>query len=212
MIKEKDIERAISKFKVWDLERRWEKPEEVFINHLKEKADDCLDVAKALIELMKNGALVSRILGQERFNPTLWIINASYYHIFFNAELLLAFDGKKLPDDAEDTHKTVFLAVLYYFIIKGSGQEGKKNIKWEELKESRFSNALMLFAEAQEESEELFQLERAKSAVEDFNAELEKRRTFTYKMNIHAKEGIALTSYQRAVNFRTIITEYLATK
>lgn len=212
MIKEKDIERAVNLFKNWDLEGRWERPDEVFINHLKEKADDCLDVAKVLKELMKSRDLVRQFLGKETFNPTLWIINPSYYSIFFNAQLLLAYDGKKLPEDVEDTHKTVLLAVLYYFIIKGSNLEGKKKLRWEEFKESRLSKALAMFAEAQEESEELLQWQKAKGVVEDFGAELEKRRKFTYKMNFHAKESLALTSYQRAINFRTIITEYLAAR
>lgn len=212
MIKEKDIERAINLFKRWDLEHLWKKPDEVFIAHLKEKADDCLNVAKVLIELMKNKESVKNLLAEENFNPTLWIINPSYYSIFFNAQLLLAYDGKKLPEDAEDTHKTIFLAMLYYFIVKGTRLEGQKKISWEEIKESRLSKALAMFAEAQEESEELLQIKRAKETVENFGEELEKRRQFTYKMNFHAKESLALTSYQRAVNFRTIITEYLTAK
>ncbi len=210
MINDKDIERARVMFTKWDLEQRWKTPEDVFINHLTEKADDCLDVAKVLLDLMKEKELVIKLLHKSNFNPTLWILNPSYYSIFFNAQLLLAYDGKQLPDDTADTHKTVFLALLYYFIIKGSGLEGKKNLRWEDLKESRLSKALILFTEAQEETEELFQ--RAKSTVEDFSAELEKRRKFTYKMNVHAKESMALTSYHRAISFRTIITEYLVAK
>lgn len=209
MINDKDIERAITLFKRWDLERRWKEPESIFINHLQEKINDCLDVAKVLIELMKQKEILARLINKEQFNPTLWIINSSYYSIFFNAQLLLAYDGRKLPENTEDTHKTIFLALLYYFIIKGSGIEGKKTIKWEDLHSSRLSTALMMFQEAQEEAEEL--LQKAKSTVEDFNAELEKRRRFTYQMNVHAKESMALTSYNRAISFRTIITEYLTT-
>lgn len=212
MIKEKDIERAITLFKRWDLEQKWKTPELVFIKHLKEKTDDCLDVAKALIELMSDKQLLNKILQKEQFNPTLWIINSSYYSIFFNTQLLLAHEGKKLPDDAEDTHKTIFLAMLYYFLIKGSDMEGKKKLLWDDIKKSRLSNALIMFAEAQDESEELFQWQRAKTIVEDYSAELEKRGKFTYKMNFHAKENIALNSYKRAINFRTIITEYLTVK
>ena len=212
MIKEKDIERAIDKFKRWDLEKKWKQPDEVFINHLKEKVDDCLDVAKVLIELMKNQNFTNQIIDKEKFNPTLWIVNSSYYSIFFQAQLLLAQDGKKLPKNTQDTHKTTLLAMLFYFMIKNSGLEGKKNLKWENIEENRLSNALIIFAEAQEETDELLQWQRSKAAVEDFNAELEKRNKFTYQMNFHAKESLALTSYHRAVNFRTIITEYLLTK
>lgn len=211
MINDKDIERAVTMFTRWDLERKWKKPEDIFLNHLREKVNDCLDTAKLLLELMNQKDIVVKILGKDQFNSTLWIINSSYYSIFFNAQLLLAHDNKKLPENTEDTHKTVLLALLYYFIIKGSGLEGKKNLKWEELQTSRLSSALKMFREAQDETEELFQ--KAKSVVGDFSAELEKRRKFTYQMTIPAKENMALTSYQRAVSFRTIITEYLtATK
>ena len=209
MISDKDIERAVTMFTKWDLEHRWKKPEDIFINHLQEKVNDCLDTAKLLIELRNQKDILAKLLGKEQFNPTLWIINPSYYSIFFNAQLLLAYDDRKLPDNTENTHKTVFLALLYYFVIKGSGLEGKKNIKWVEIQTSRLSTALMMFQEAQKEAEEL--LQRAKNTVEDFSAELEKRRTFTYQMNIHAKESIALTSYQRAISFRTIVTEYIET-
>ena len=209
MISDKDIERAVTMFTKWDLEHRWKKPEDIFINHLQEKVNDCLDTAKLLIELRNQKDILAKLLGKEQFNPTLWIINPSYYSIFFNAQLLLAYDGKKLSDNTENTHKTVFLALLYYFVIKGSGLEGKKNIKCVEIQTSRLSTALMMFQEAQKEAEEL--LQRAKNTVEDFSAELEKRRTFTYQMNIHAKESIALTSYQRAISFRTIVTEYIET-
>ena len=174
MIKEKDIERAINKFKRWDLETKWKQPDEVFINHLKEKVDDCLDVAKVLIELMKNEDLVKKIIDKNKFNPTLWIVNSSYYSIFFQAQLLLAQDGKKLPENTQDTHKTTLLAMLFYFIIKNSGLEGKKNIKWEEIQDNRLSKALIMFVEAQEESSEVFQWQRAKEVGEDFIAELEK--------------------------------------
>ncbi len=194
------------------MERTWKKPEEVFVSHLKEKADDCLDVAKLLMGLIENREILVKVLGKEHFNPTLWIINASYYSIFFNAQLLLAHDGRAFPENTEDTHKSALLALLFYFIIKGSGLEGKKKIKWEEIKESRMSKALVLFGEAQQESEELFQWQRAKKSMEDFGYELEKRHRFTYRMNFHASENIAMTSYQRAIEFRTIITEYLTAK
>lgn len=209
MISDKDIELAVTMFTRWDLEHKWKKPEDIFIKHLQEKVNDCLDTAKLLIELRNQKEILVKLLGKEQFNPTLWIINPSYYSIFFNAQLLLAYDGKKLPENTENTHKTVFLALLYYFVIKGSGLEGKKNMKWEDIQSSRLSTALKMFQEAQEEVEEL--LQKAKSTIEDFNAELEKRRTFTYQMNSHAKESIALTSYRRAISFRTIITEYITT-
>jgi hypothetical protein len=205
MINDKDIERAVNLFKRWDLEATWKKPDEVFITPLKEKADDCLDVEKVLIELMEKRELVETLINKKSFNPPLWIINSSYYSIFFNAQSILAHHGKKLPDNTQDTHKTIFLAMLYYFIVKGSGLEGRSNLKWDDIRESKLSKALLMFMEAPEESEELFQ-QRAKSTFDNFSAELEERRKFTYKIDFHARENVAFTSYKRAIDFRTIVS------
>ncbi len=62
------------------------------------------------------------------------------------------------------------LALMYYFIIKGSNLENMQNIKWEDIKQSRLSKALELMADAKEETQELTQ-QRAKSVVEYMEAE-----------------------------------------
>lgn len=73
MFREEDIERAINLFKRWDLNRSWKIPEEAFIIHLKEKADDSLDVAKLLLKLIGEKETLLMLLQKEKFNPTLWV-------------------------------------------------------------------------------------------------------------------------------------------
>jgi hypothetical protein len=123
----------------------------------------------------------------------------------------LALGNKKLPSDAEDTHKTIELALLYYFIIKGSNLETKKNLAWEDIYHSRMSHALGLLTEAKEETQELTQ-QRAKKIVEYMTAERTKRHTFTYRMSIDAELRKAKTSIDRAIEFGDIVKEYIQAK
>ncbi len=121
---------------------------------------------------------------------------------------MLAIDGKKLPKNTKDTHKTIELAFLYYFIIKGSGVEGKKDLSWEDITQSRLSRALELLNEANEEVRELTQ-QRAKSMAEYLDSERIKRQEFTYALTINAELAKAKTSLQRAIEFGDIVKEYM---
>ncbi len=100
---------------------------------------------------------------------------------------------------------------MYYFILKGSGMEGKKDLQWEEIKHSRMSKALELLREAEQETQELTQ-QRAKKMVEYMDAERNKRHEFTYSMTIDAELSKARTSINRAIEFGDIIKEYIRAK
>ena len=63
---------------------------------------------------------------EENDTATLWIVTQSYFSVFFEVEYLLALDGRKLPYGVSDTHKKIYLAFLYYYVIKGSELEQKK--------------------------------------------------------------------------------------
>ena len=207
MIKKEDIKRAIKTFKEWDLYKKWKTPTQEFILHTLKKSENALQTAQFILRIMQDDK-TKQLFSAEDYDGTLWIINSSYYRIFFLAEYVLALDGRKLPEGTQDTHKTIELALLYYFILKGSDLEGKKNINWEDIKESRLSKALELFMEAQEENQELTQ-QRAKKIVEYMNAERDKRNSFTYNMTIDAELSKARTSIQRAIEFGDIIKEYI---
>ena len=197
-------------FKEWDNNGKWAKPEEVFKKHTLEKSENSLKTAQYILRIMEEKKLKD-LFDAEEYDGTLWIINSAYYRIFFLAQYLLALDNKKLPKDAEDTHKTVELAVMYYFIIKGSGLEGKKDIKWEDIRESKLSKALELMTDANKEHCELTQ-HRAKRVVELIKDERIKRTEFTYKMTLNAEVEKAKTSINRAIEFGDIIKEYIQAK
>ena len=209
MIRKQDIQKARALFKEWDNNGRWDKPTTLFINHTLKKAEDSLNTAKALFTIMSNKELRERALPNIDYNSSLWIINAAYYSMFFLAQVLLGKDERKLPEGAKDTHKTILLAVLYYFIIKGSGLEGKKEILWDDIKHSRMSNALIMLQQAHQESEELLQVKRAKEAVESMQAELDKRTELTYRSTKSAELSFAKTSIERTEKFWEIVNEYL---
>ncbi len=207
MIKKEDIRRAIKLFRRWDNERRWDTPTDTFKHHTLKKSENALKTAEFILKIMEDSK-TNNFFNAEDYDGTLWIINASYYRIFFLSQYLLAFDNKKLPRNVEDTHKTIELALLYYFIIKGSDLENKKDLKWDEIKQSRLSKALEIFLKAREETQELTQ-QRAKRVVEYIKAERTKRHEFTYGMTIDAELRKAKTSIDRAREFGDIIKGYV---
>jgi hypothetical protein len=179
MIKKEDINRAVKMFKEWDNERRWKTPTNAFTHHTWKKSENALRTAQFILRIMEEPK-VRDLFEAEDYDGNLWVINAAYYRIFFLAQYLLALEGKQLPENTEDTHKTVELALMYYFIIKGSDAEGKKELRWEDIKQSKLSKALELLEEAKEENQELTQ-QKAKKIVEYMDAERAKRHEFTYR-------------------------------
>ena len=210
MIKKEDIRRAIRTFTEWDNKRKWELPTETFTHHTLSKSENALKTAKFILKIMED-TKANEFFNAEDYDGTLWIINASYYRIFFLAQYLLALDKKKLPKDTEDTHKTIELALMYYFLIKGSDLENKKNLKWEDIKQSRLSRGLELMEEAKEECQELTQ-QKAKRIIEHMESERIKRHEFTYSMTVNAELAKAKTSIERAVEFGDIVKEYIKIK
>lgn len=211
MMKQEDIKKAVKLFKEWDNSHAWEIPKPEFVKHVKQKAENSLKTAQYLIQLIKNNEVKEILQIKEDYNCSLWIINCSYYSMFFLAQYLLALDNKKMPDNVAETHKTTVLAILYYFIIKGSGLEGKENIKWEQIQESRMSKALEILAEAQEETRELSQLQ-AKKAVEDLERERKSRARYTYLDTKAMDLAKAELSFKRAKEFRNTIASFIRIK
>jgi len=210
MIKKEDIKRAIKTFNEWDNEKMWSTPTEIFKHHTLSKSENAKRTAVYILKIMEDPK-VKELFEAENYDGTLWIINASYYRIFFLAQYLLALDNKKLPENIEDTHKTIELALMYYFIIKGSDLENKKELEWKDIRQSRLSKALELMADAKEESQELTQ-QKAKSIIEYMDAERTKRHEFTYSMTVNAEIKKAKTSIERAREFEDIIKKYIRVK
>ena len=123
--------------------------------------------------------------------------------MFFEVEYLLALDGKKLPEGTKDTHKTIYLAFIYYYVIKGSELEQKTP---QQLTTTRMSRALALFKELQDETVELQRIEKS---VKDLKNQREQRHKFTYRMSRTAETEEAKKSIEKASEFRQLIEEYL---
>ncbi len=201
MLEQKDIEAAKNLFKEWDLNHVWQSPASEFIEHTRKKAKDSLALAIYLIEKLEK---TKELEGNDTI--TIWVIAASYYSMFFEVEYLLALDGKKLPDGIKDTHKTIYLAFIYYYIIKGSELEQKKP---KEITTSRMSKALAMFKELQDET---LELQRIKRSVNDLKLQREQRHAFTYRMSRAAELSEARKSAIKATEFRNLIEEYILSK
>lgn len=171
MLDQKDIEEAKRTFRVWDNEQRWHLPSQAFLEHTKKKAKETLELAIYLLDKLEN---TKELEGNE--TATMWIIAKSYYSMFFNTEYLLGLDGRKLPENTEDTHKTTYLAFLYYYLVKGSELEQKKISELDNISTSRMSSALALFKEMQDET---LELARVQEKIGDLKSQREKRNLFT---------------------------------
>ncbi|MFP4523812.1 MAG: hypothetical protein ACLFO2_00655 [Candidatus Woesearchaeota archaeon] len=198
MLRPKDCEDAKGLFKDWDLKRRWATPTQAFIEHTRRKAKDSLELANYLMEKVEGTSELS-----QNSTATIWVVTVAYYSMFFQAEYLLGLDGRKFPRGTKDTHKTVYLAFIYYYLIKGSDQERTTSTK---TTTSRMSRALALFKELQDETMELQRVERK---AEDLDRQRRKRQDFTYEMNRTAKISEAKNSLMKAKEFRTLIEECL---
>ncbi|MBU0628910.1 MAG: hypothetical protein KKC75_06995 [Nanoarchaeota archaeon] len=201
MLKKEDIEEAKKLFKEWDNKGIWDTPNPAFLNHTKKKAQDSLNLALYLLDKVEQ---TEELEGND--TVTIWIIAASYYSMFFEVEYLLGLDNKKLPKGKKDTHKTIYLAFIYYYIIKGSELEQKKP---KELTTSRMSKALAMFKELQDETLELHRIEKS---IKDLKKQRDQRNEFTYQMNRTAKVSEAQNSTIKATEFRELIEEYILTK
>ncbi|MFH1439147.1 MAG: hypothetical protein ABIG89_01160 [Candidatus Woesearchaeota archaeon] len=82
MIKKEDIRKAIRTFKEWDNKKKWNIPSDIFIHHTLEKSENALKTARYILRIMQDSK-ANEIFNAEYYDGTLWIINASYYRIFF---------------------------------------------------------------------------------------------------------------------------------
>jgi len=185
MIDEKKLRETESRVKQFINEgiiKSKEKPEHVdfFIKN----ADDSIDSAKALFELSTNHQK-QESLGFTSFNGLLWVVNASYYSMFYMARALLENSGIKIKADLS-IHAVTFDAVIYYFYLTGKLQK----------------EFLEDFIEAKEDAAEILGKQKADELMEEYFFEKKKRCTFTYDMGTVLVQSKAKTSLERAQRFR----------
>ncbi|MBI2140012.1 hypothetical protein HYU14_03745 [Candidatus Woesearchaeota archaeon] len=159
-----------------------EKPEHV--DFFLKNAGNSIDSAKALFELSTNPEK-REFLGFSDFNGLLWVVNASYYSMFYMARALLENEGIRIKTGLS-IHAATFDAVVHYFYLTGRLQK----------------EFLEDFIEAKEDAAELLGKQKADELMEDYFFEKRKRGAFTYDMGAVLVESKAKTSLERAQKFR----------
>lgn len=141
------------------------------------QSEKTLLVAQKLLELQV----------KEQIDTNLWIINTSYYSMFFAATSLLAHYNKKL-NISQGVHKATYHALVHYFVKEDN--KLKRQLAEE-------------YAKAVNDAEQILQIgeEKIKELVTNFDFELAKRKTFTYEIEEDASKNKAITSLERAKNF-----------
>jgi uncharacterized protein (UPF0332 family) len=165
--------------------------ENKYVDFFIKNSKDSLDSAKALFDLSTNEKL-KNILGFPNFNGFLWVINSSYYSMFYMARGLLENRGIKIKSD-ESIHFLVFNALVYYFYSTGKLEK----------------HFIEDFENAQEESSDILGKEKAKGIILDYSNEKEKRAKFTYEIGEIALKTKAETSLNRAKKFNEEIRKII---
>lgn len=177
MLEDKKLKESSSIIKNLISEGAVVKPKEGTAGFFMEKSRQSIAVASRLIELEKD----------EGLEADLWVINASYYAMFFAATSLLAESGHRINKEA-GIHALTYHALAHYFLVEDNKLE---------------KHYMEEYKEAVDEAEELLQLSEGKISrlIEDFGREMAKRKIFTYDLGKTAERKKAETSLSRAKNF-----------
>ena len=84
-------------------------------------ADDSIDSAKALYEISIDSEK-QKLLGFTSFNGLLWVVNASYYSMFYMTRALLENEGIKIKTDLS-IHAVTFDTLVSQFYLTGKLQK-----------------------------------------------------------------------------------------
>ncbi len=163
-----------------------------FIDFFLNNSENSLNSARCLYDLSTNQDY-QRQTGYVGLKGFLWVINASYYSMFYMARALLAKEGIKLRSDLS-IHSLTFDALVHFFYVNNKLQK----------------QLFKLYAEAQEESAEILGRQRADELIEGYSYEKEKRSTLTYETGEYALQNKAKTSLDRATTFTKEIKKILA--
>jgi hypothetical protein len=155
----------------------------VYTEFFLKNAQDSFNSAKLLYRVSTDN-LLKKSLGFPSFNGLLWVINSSYYSMFYMARALLENEGIKIKTE-QSIHAITYNALVYYFYLT-------KKIEKSLIEE---------FKQAGQEVSEILGKEKAKKLIEDYSDEKYKREKFTYEMGEIAMQNKAQTSLERAKKF-----------
>ncbi|MBI4453077.1 hypothetical protein HY636_00365 [Candidatus Woesearchaeota archaeon] len=178
----KEAQNRVKQYKNEGIIKTKGKPE--YVTFFLKNADDSVDSAKALFELSTDPEK-QKYLGFTSFNGLLWVVNASYYCMFYMARALLENEGIKIKTELS-IHVVTFDTMISYFYLTGKLQKELLND----------------FIEAKEDAAELLGKQKADELIEEYFFEKNKRGTFTYDMGEILVRSKAKTSLERAQKFR----------
>ncbi len=192
MLEDKKLKEASNRVRHYIIEgiiKTKGKPEH--LDFFLKNAEDSIDSAKALFELSTDPEK-HNFLGFTSFNGFLWVVNASYYSMFYMARALLENEGIKIKTDLS-IHSVTFDAIVHYFYLTGKLQK----------------ELLDEFAEAKGDAAELLGKQKADELIEGYFLEKKKRGEFTYDMGIVLVRSKAKTSLERAQKFKREIQKII---
>ena len=158
-----------------------------YVDFFLTNATDSLKTARCIYDLSTNKDY-QQYTGYEGLKGFLWVINASYYSMFYMARALLENEGIKLRADLS-IHTLTFDALIHYFYLTGKLQK----------------RLFEQYIEAQEEATELLGKQKADKLMEEYFFEKRKRGNLTYETEEFAIQSKAKTSLDRATKFNTEI-------
>ncbi|MFH1456016.1 MAG: hypothetical protein ABIF40_03635 [archaeon] len=154
-------------------------------------AKKSLNSANALYDLSTDKDLQQKT-GYINFDGFLWVVNASYYSMFYMARALLENEGIKIKSDLS-VHAITFDVIISFFYLNGKLQK----------------RIIEDFAEAKEEANELLGKQKADQLIEDYFWEKGKRAIFTYNTKEIVIKTKAKTSIERAKRFNQEINKII---
>ena len=196
MLDNKEIEiikRSVKRFTAENI--IWREKNSKFVDFFLNNAKDSLNSSKLLFKASTNKELQNSS-GFPNFNGLLWVVNSSYYSMFYMARALLESEGIKIKQGSESIHLITFNALVYYFYLTGKIEK----------------NLIEEYKEAGEEVSETLGKDKAKGLIEDYSYEKEKRGRFTYEMGEIAIQNKAETSLKRAIRFSEEIRKIIELK
>ncbi|MEK6909102.1 MAG: hypothetical protein AABX23_03565 [Nanoarchaeota archaeon] len=167
------------------------KEKDLFATFFLNNSKQSFDVAQLLYDVSTKSEL-KKITGFPDFNGFLWTINSSYYSMFYMVRSLLEKYGIKIKTE-QSIHLLTFDLLLIYFYSTGKIEK----------------QILEDYGEANNEISEILGKEKAKSLVEDYSSEREKRGRFTYEMGEIALQNKAKTSLDRARRFNEVLRKMI---
>jgi len=181
MIEEKRLKESESRVKQYIKEGKvLTKQKAEFTDFFLSNAEKSLNSANYLFDLSTDKFMQEKA-GYINFDGFLWVVNTSYYSMFYMARALLESEGIKIKSDLS-VHLVTFDTLVSLFYLNGKLE--KRLVKD--------------FIDAKEEASELLGKQKSDQLIENYYWEKGKRATFTYNTREIVIRAKAKTSLERA--------------